>query len=65
MRDSCNRSLTVKTRSHIRCAALCCAARCCALLRVAFRSTAACFSVMNIHNVEKIWLTLMMMMCCC
>jgi len=35
------------------CAVRCCAVRCCALLCVAFRSTAACFSVMNIHNVEK------------
>jgi len=32
---------------------LCCALLRCALLCVAFRSTAACFSVMNIHNVEK------------
>jgi len=30
------------------------AALCVAALCVAFRSTAACFSVMNIHNVEKI-----------
>ena len=39
---------SVKCRSHIRCALLRGA-----LLCVAFRSTAACFSVMNIHNVEK------------